>query len=508
MDIVSADKPGDTSKTTARRTGGPLFTHQPLDLDTASVRLVEVLPLGPDGEVKCKIRPAMLHTSIFTCVSYVWGPHNETHWITIDDKPFEVRKNLWSFLNVVSTLRSKTLEGTDLLDVHELDTERCFQSLWIDALCIDQENVLERNHQVQQMGQIYSNAEHVISWIGTDLDIVSLFQFAWRHTRYRWWSKKQQISEHMDSIKKLHKNVYWTRAWITQELILARAVHVLANDVAIPLTVLHDVGETLKVVHERDFQWDLWQPMVHVQHGSTRPTLIENLWRFRGKRCSDLRDAAYSLLSISSDGDKLRVDYTCSLAELARNVMRLYEQTICLHTTAIIIQVLRLDQVNLKINIDLPFIEMSSSVTPPSFDHCRNCGLNLRIYSLSQSIFCLRCTRPRFIPLIQGKNENTAAKHPGHLVLIWGITAHNQQHDWRLFWAPHGDAQWQVLERHKDVVEVENDQRTLYLSVGLVCELMSLLSLSDTLDDETVRRIARARPQNRVQGWKVATKDT
>jgi hypothetical protein len=38
--------------------------------------------------------------------------------------------------------------------------------LWIDALRIDQSNVLERNHQVRQMSQVYSEASKVMVWLG------------------------------------------------------------------------------------------------------------------------------------------------------------------------------------------------------------------------------------------------------------------------------------------------------------------------------------------------------
>jgi hypothetical protein len=40
--------------------------------------------------------------------------------------------------------------------------------LWIDALCIDQSNAMKRNHQVQQMGLIYSQAERVMVWLGNN----------------------------------------------------------------------------------------------------------------------------------------------------------------------------------------------------------------------------------------------------------------------------------------------------------------------------------------------------
>jgi hypothetical protein len=37
---------------------------------------------------------------------------------------------------------------------------------WYDALCINQEDTQERNHQVNQMGQIYGEADCVITWLG------------------------------------------------------------------------------------------------------------------------------------------------------------------------------------------------------------------------------------------------------------------------------------------------------------------------------------------------------
>jgi hypothetical protein len=42
------------------------------------------------------------------------------------------------------------------------------QLLWIDALCIDQESIVERQHQVRQMGLIFSAAKAVASWLGMD----------------------------------------------------------------------------------------------------------------------------------------------------------------------------------------------------------------------------------------------------------------------------------------------------------------------------------------------------
>jgi hypothetical protein len=44
--------------------------------------------------------------------------------------------------------------------------------LWTDAICINQQDLDERGHQVQLMGSIYRNAHMVIVWLGTDDDKV------------------------------------------------------------------------------------------------------------------------------------------------------------------------------------------------------------------------------------------------------------------------------------------------------------------------------------------------
>jgi hypothetical protein len=79
----------------------------------------------------------------YTALSYTWGDATPLRTIDLDGKPVAVRKNLWDFLN---RAREDGFAGY----------------LWIDALCIDQSTVGERNHQVAMMGTIYSRAEGII----------------------------------------------------------------------------------------------------------------------------------------------------------------------------------------------------------------------------------------------------------------------------------------------------------------------------------------------------------
>jgi hypothetical protein len=55
-----------------------------------------------------------------------------------------------------------------------LETE--IRVLWIDAICINQHETQERNHQVSQMGIIFKQAAMVIVWLG-DADDTSALAF-------------------------------------------------------------------------------------------------------------------------------------------------------------------------------------------------------------------------------------------------------------------------------------------------------------------------------------------
>ncbi|OAG06323.1 uncharacterized protein CC84DRAFT_1090801, partial [Paraphaeosphaeria sporulosa] len=90
----------------------------------------------------------------YTCLSYRWGDDEATHTVLINGKIRCVRQNLFDFLDMWKHGRRRRRK-----------LKRWF---WIDALCIDQTNAAERNHQVQKMGQIYSNAEEVIVWLGKE----------------------------------------------------------------------------------------------------------------------------------------------------------------------------------------------------------------------------------------------------------------------------------------------------------------------------------------------------
>lgn len=90
-------------------------------------------------------------TRPYEALSYVWGSENDKKPIYVDGKELRVTANLHVAL---SHLRHRFWE----------------RFLWIDAICIDQKENAEKNHQVQSMAKIYAKAGRVIVWLGDAAD--------------------------------------------------------------------------------------------------------------------------------------------------------------------------------------------------------------------------------------------------------------------------------------------------------------------------------------------------
>jgi len=74
---------------------------------------------------------------------------------------------LHKFLELAQALARTVGQPLDNLGQEEEQNDSTLGSVfWIDALCIDQNNTKEKNHQVKQMGKIYANAYRVVSWLG------------------------------------------------------------------------------------------------------------------------------------------------------------------------------------------------------------------------------------------------------------------------------------------------------------------------------------------------------
>jgi hypothetical protein len=154
----------------------------------------------------------MHHTTthaLYTCLSYTWGQPDPKQLILINGRRFYVQPNLFEFLDVIGT-----------------DPELQNSHYWIDALCIDQINAAERNHQVTQMGSIYAKAQLVVAWLGPISTQPSL------HPAYQYSAPPIYSTIETMYWTGIACNEYWSRAWIPQELVLARRISIRHGSMA------------------------------------------------------------------------------------------------------------------------------------------------------------------------------------------------------------------------------------------------------------------------------------
>ncbi|KAH7082685.1 heterokaryon incompatibility protein-domain-containing protein [Paraphoma chrysanthemicola] len=291
------------------------FQHSPLNHDVPSIRLVRILEATSRGErIKCQIR----HTSIedkYTCLSYVWGKQDAEEPIEINEGSFSIRRNLWDFLQTA-----------------RLKPGICRQWLYIDALCIDQTNTIEQNHQVQQMGQVYSNASRVISWLGQSKTIEDFFSGI--------LSETDGVFDKPGAYD-FHEDEYWTRAWITQEFALAHRIVLLAGHTEIDRKRLPS--------SQRVWRWatrnfvTLFVTAQNDIHGHFKGrSIFFLLQRFRNKQCQHPRDRIFALLALSYEQSALRVDYGCSHPALAKHILRSCQGSFCLCAVSVLGDALKL----------------------------------------------------------------------------------------------------------------------------------------------------------------------
>jgi len=363
------------------------------------------------------------------------------------------------------------------------------RSLWIDALSIGQLNTLERNHQVWQMGRIHEGAQRVIAWMGDDVDLATLLQPG---LRYSGQDKRTHDCEPRHSIVIVRagerylnlasfcNNVYWKRAWVTQETLLVRKLYLVAQDCMISLETIRSLAPTI-IGKDAEF----WRPLGELLSRISKPKdqiwprLIENLELYRGRGCYHARDRASSLVTVSQEGWRLRVDYGSSRIAVARDIMCASETDLCLRRASFVLESLEIDKGAADFELDVPFIQVEASDTVRHIAPCFRCSDDSTMASIKlpprsktrMRCVCLHCNHlTTLTPSLIHKNL-----HFGHLIMLWGALGKGNCFDWHLYWVPYGGGSWLMLETKKYVITTpEGAFQSLVLSVSLVLEIVAL----------------------------------
>ncbi|KAK4155069.1 heterokaryon incompatibility protein-domain-containing protein [Chaetomidium leptoderma] len=126
-------------------------------LESGHIRLLRLMPhKRKDAGIQCQLFNYPLHdsgdgTTLYEALSYVWGDAGGRPRISIGQRDVEVTPNLHAAL---LHLRDTVLERV----------------LWVDAICINQSDPIEKGQQIQFMAKIYAKAGRVIVWLGEAAD--------------------------------------------------------------------------------------------------------------------------------------------------------------------------------------------------------------------------------------------------------------------------------------------------------------------------------------------------
>ncbi|KAK5207545.1 hypothetical protein LTR72_007193 [Exophiala xenobiotica] len=183
--------------------------YQPLPED--SIRLLTLLPPDKSGMISCSLRTtSLLGKNKYTALSYTWGNSEPRHRIMVDGHEIEIRHNLFKFLSNLST-------GWFALDI------------WVDTLCINQADVIERSSQVRLMDKIFSNAHNVLAWLG---EPDSSSDKAMEHVA---WASAHMLDplayddDRLVYVVSLLRRPWFQRIWVIQELLFAPRLELLCG---------------------------------------------------------------------------------------------------------------------------------------------------------------------------------------------------------------------------------------------------------------------------------------
>lgn len=328
-----------------------MHSYLPLTEATNEIRLLHLLPASFDEVICCRLQHAELDETLnFTALSYTWGDPTVRQPILIDDNSIEVTLNLYDALQHMR---------------HETDT----RILWVDAVCINQDDLDERGKQVLRMRDIYTLASTVEVWIGKvgpDGDDVGAVDLVKKmasffdnledvlnkgikgegHETLRGEMGKAAPMA-VKSLTDLFKRPWWTRIWVVQELSLARQATatvrvghltsswlswlVTAHAIESAWFIVADLATSVSADrHTEGFLNGIRMSQCRIVNASMPGfTLLELLNQHRDCEATNARDKVYGLLGLAADAELMAIipDYRATPEEVFTDFFRRHVTT-------------------------------------------------------------------------------------------------------------------------------------------------------------------------------------
>ncbi|RDW64068.1 hypothetical protein BP5796_10570 [Coleophoma crateriformis] len=306
----------------------PKYQYRLLTPGKNEIRLMKVLPAANSTDT---IHCELLHTTLdeappYQALSYTWGDAAGARPICVDGMNLPVTQNLRHALH---RLRPNVEPGL---------------VLWVDAVCINQEDVSERGIQTGKMREIYRHAETVNVWLGLQnhdsgaaIELVDELNTC-TPSEVGGIIQDPQRADQIKALVVLFRRQYYFRIWVVQEVQSARKAVVYCGPNVIPWIVLDKVCDILKreEIHLQKIFYKSPSFIRTLVSGGPRglqlsrysstdlaPPLSELLLSHKSKKSTDPKDKVYALVGISSSRNSFGpIDYSLSVRDIYTHTAR------------------------------------------------------------------------------------------------------------------------------------------------------------------------------------------
>jgi hypothetical protein len=314
----------------------PSFQYEPLPPN--HIRLLSVSGVDAAGAIEFALEVKEINDElVFYALSYVWGSSDTNKSIVCNGQCLLVTQSVHDVLSGFQKIKS--LE---------------WMPLWIDAICINQQDDTEKEREVARMDIIYRQAKCVLIWLGKSSDDSDLAMGQIETLARRLAKPKAQYLKEADfpqhglppsdhsvwaAISHLYDREWFRRLWTFQEAALATSAQVVCGS----QTVSWDPFCQLAIeLLSRRLSYlgtpDQYRPSSKVGfHAVSNIDTAQRLNTTRGhlpfshlirwshlKHCVDPRDRVYALLSLTSPEfrSKIVVSYNVDPARLYIQVVK------------------------------------------------------------------------------------------------------------------------------------------------------------------------------------------
>lgn len=309
------------------------YVYEPLTQND-KFRLVSLLPGRGSRKLRCSLSVyPVAEAPAYEALSYEWGEPRMSYRMHCDGKVI---------------LITPTLE----VALRQLRRRRKCRLLWIDQLCINQQDREERGHQVNIMKTIYERAARVVMWLGPADSKHAAVAFEFIREIFRcnptyipWQGAKfpsdqdlslrglpPRSSTEWEALVYMCNLPYFTRVWVVQELMVASEALMMWGEFEIGWSIFRTVLDWLlsNRCYLRDSQGRPGFNIKYTQYMLAlreTDTLIDWLDITSGKEAADPRDRVFAVLGLAREvlQDLPRImeaDYHKSEADVYRDVAR------------------------------------------------------------------------------------------------------------------------------------------------------------------------------------------